>query len=1006
MMMHRLRVSPDYRASSLAPSSTRWSCRPATAGAHLAGPIAATGHCQGTALLATGVPQRRRRRRSAAGACRSTAKDARVGVFPAKQRQAKVELPAIMVQLFAADVLSPDQGPPLMESLDAAVSNGITTVVLSEEGAGAAAMYEAAVKVKDALRGRADLLLEDRTDIAAAVEAEGVVLTDQGVPVVVARKMLAGAPLLIGKVATSPEGASRAAADGANLVLLRSGGGGAPDADAIRAAKEQQRSGNSIPVVVSWGEAADSRDMGTSWTPAMDGVCVPLPQLSAAAASCAPGLSSVSDGDAGDWAAALVMGLRQMQQQQADAEARQAGGDGGGASPSAFAPSGDAPDQAGRRLLSADSEKLMQEEADVLKEILSLLEEVAPGLDGLQLLSDALRQLQDLFLVVVVGEFNSGKSSVINALLGRKFLKEGVLPTTNEISILRYCDPGQERLVQQSDGLFVRYLPAQLLNELNIVDTPGTNVILERQQRLTEEYVPRADLVLFTMSCDRAFSESEVRFLEYIRQWRKKIVFVVNKVDVLSSVEEQQAIRDFVATNAKQLLQLDDPNVLLVSARQALRAKQACGEEGLGSAKLATHPDWERSNFATFQDFICNFLLGDIAPAAASAAALRQQDYSASSVGRGEGIRLKLQTPLFVADALLKAARQSVAAELAAAQAELAAVQAVTSQLESFEADMAKDAALQRQVCGTLLQDVVAKTDRFVDKTLQLSNFAVLTTYLISNTSGKAAGSGSGSETDSTFVFRGYQADVAAPLYEQLRGVVNEHASWLAANVDNQKKYYTRLVARRAKALGPGYSVEQALAGAIAELAAPSSSNNGNGAPPDVSDPAAPGSSKALPPGAESASVAAVAEFSPRAAAALLDQELKEVVLGTASTAIGAPSFGLWLATHNDTAWQEVAALMAGGFACYVAVQNLPLRRSELKSKVATVATNFVDKVQANMAGELKAAANRLRADVLTMVAPLEAAYSAEVQRLTATDARMAALEAELEELQKRAASL
>lgn len=47
--------------------------------------------------------------------------------------------------------------------------------------------------------------------------------------------------------------------------------------------------------------------------------------------------------------------------------------------------------------------------------------------------------------------------------------------------------------------------------ELHIVDTPGTNVILSRQQRLTEEYVPRADLVLFVMSADRPFSESEVR---------------------------------------------------------------------------------------------------------------------------------------------------------------------------------------------------------------------------------------------------------------------------------------------------------------------------------------------------------------------------------------------------------------------------------------------------------------------------------------------------------------
>ena len=58
----------------------------------------------------------------------------------------------------------------------------------------------------------------------------------------------------------------------------------------------------------------------------------------------------------------------------------------------------------------------------------------------------------------------------------------------------------------------------------------GTNVILERQQRLTEEFVPRADLVLFVLSADRPLSDSELRFLQYIRTWRKKVVFVVNKV--------------------------------------------------------------------------------------------------------------------------------------------------------------------------------------------------------------------------------------------------------------------------------------------------------------------------------------------------------------------------------------------------------------------------------------------------------------------------------------------
>lgn len=57
----------------------------------------------------------------------------------------------------------------------------------------------------------------------------------------------------------------------------------------------------------------------------------------------------------------------------------------------------------------------------------------------------------------------------------------------------------------------MRTIPAELLKELSVVDTPGTNVILGRQQRLTEEFVPRADLVLFVLSADRPFTESEVR---------------------------------------------------------------------------------------------------------------------------------------------------------------------------------------------------------------------------------------------------------------------------------------------------------------------------------------------------------------------------------------------------------------------------------------------------------------------------------------------------------------
>lgn len=57
--------------------------------------------------------------------------------------------------------------------------------------------------------------------------------------------------------------------------------------------------------------------------------------------------------------------------------------------------------------------------------------------------------------------------------------------------------------------------------QINLVDTPGTNVILKRQQRLTEEFVPRADLVLFVLSADRPFTESEVLGFDFLCTERK-----------------------------------------------------------------------------------------------------------------------------------------------------------------------------------------------------------------------------------------------------------------------------------------------------------------------------------------------------------------------------------------------------------------------------------------------------------------------------------------------------
>lgn len=123
-------------------------------------------------------------------------------------------------------------------------------------------------------------------------------------------------------------------------------------------------------------------------------------------------------------------------------------------------------------------------------------------------------------------------------------------------SVLHYngSSTGDVRSETAADGRLDIYLPCDILQELSIVDTPGTNVILERQQRLTEEFIPRADLVLFVLSTDRPFTDSEVKFLQYIRKWDKRVLFLLNKTDLLETEEELAEVVKFVSKSANSYL--------------------------------------------------------------------------------------------------------------------------------------------------------------------------------------------------------------------------------------------------------------------------------------------------------------------------------------------------------------------------------------------------------------------------------------------------------------------
>ena len=160
-------------------------------------------------------------------------------------------------------------------------------------------------------------------------------------------------------------------------------------------------------------------------------------------------------------------------------------------------------------------------------------------------LADLAQTLDELFLLVVAGEFNAGKSTVVNALFGRRVMEEGPVPTTDKITVLRHGTA--EASHRRGEFVTERRIDHPLLESLAVVDTPGTNSIVREHQALTEDFVPRADLVLFVTSYDRPLSESERTFLEYIRgAWGKRLVVAVNKADLAETEAALAQVMDHV----------------------------------------------------------------------------------------------------------------------------------------------------------------------------------------------------------------------------------------------------------------------------------------------------------------------------------------------------------------------------------------------------------------------------------------------------------------------------
>jgi small GTP-binding protein len=332
------------------------------------------------------------------------------------------------------------------------------------------------------------------------------------------------------------------------------------------------------------------------------------------------------------------------------------------------------------KILSPAEDELLREERKVLSRLKTALVKFDAAPEHHAALDKSIEQLDELFLLVIVGEFNSGKSAFINALVGSKVAQEGVTPTTAQINVLQYGDT-ESREVKDGE-LHVIKAPAPILRDIHIVDTPGTNAVIREHERITSDFVPRSDLVLFVTSADRPFTETERAFLEQVRGWGKKVVIVINKIDILepSQIDE---IRAFIADNARVLLGFS-PEIFPVSARLALRAKQ-----GDPTA-------WAASRFEALENYISTAL---------------------DAPGR---IHLKLLNPLGVGAALTERHGTIVRERLSLLKEDYATLEEVEGQLAVYQEDLARDFEFRMADIDKILLEMERRGHDYFDDTLRI----------------------------------------------------------------------------------------------------------------------------------------------------------------------------------------------------------------------------------------------------------------------------------------------
>ncbi len=315
----------------------------------------------------------------------------------------------------------------------------------------------------------------------------------------------------------------------------------------------------------------------------------------------------------------------------------------------------DVNDKQEEKLLAA-YEAIRRREYELINELLEILPKIDTlDEDKLAQVRDALFHADHPFLVVFVGPFSSGKSSLINALMGSKdLLAVGPVPTTDRISILRYGDDAQR--MNSGGEVDTVFYPSPLLKKVSFVDTPGLESVFQKHEETTRKFLHRSDVVILTMLATQAMTQRNLDYMQQLREYGKKLIIVVNQADLLSA-EEREQVRNYVLEQSEDKLNFK-PEVWMVSAKQGLQART--------NGEITDEALWQASGLHRFEQYI---------------------DEQLDDVQR---LRQKLQTPLQIAQNVHRIAADAVKANQAVLDQYQGIADNVNSQLQAYRREQEK----------------------------------------------------------------------------------------------------------------------------------------------------------------------------------------------------------------------------------------------------------------------------------------------------------------------------